>query len=373
MQIVGPHDRKAIQEWIDVHGDDAEKAREMMASLSSLKRGEGWVWSPAWLELFVRTKFRKRQTFDSSATPKVGNRIVAPSVMAAIDIAKLGSDISAAAEKAKADDPRVLRARIAELEREPKKVATIEVPVLPKQSFAFIREHAGQIEKALVKIKAIHEAWGHNLSIIDKRIAELTAVLSQVANTKAADSSAALATRTVHSGPPPGSESKPKASGDGRGGNGAAPRLGAGEIKILTAIAQHSEGVSPEQITVLTGYKRSSRNTYMQRLSQHRLILRRNDIFYATDLGIETLGTEFLPLPTGAELRAYWLRELPEGEKRLLAELIKHYPASIDQDMLSAATNYKRSSRNTYLQRLRARQLIVSENDGMLRASDKLF
>jgi hypothetical protein len=374
MQIVGPHDRKAIQEWIDVHGDDAEKAKEMMASLSSLKRGEAWVWSPAWLELFVRTKFRARQTFDSSATPTVGSRPRAPSKMAEIDIAKLGADISAAAEKAKADDPRILRARIAELERaQPReKSIKVEVPILSKPAYAFIRDHAGQMQKALAKIKAIHEAWGHNLSLIDKRIADLIAVLERAANTKPAESSMALATRIVQPGAPSGSEPKPKASGSG-GGNGAAPRLGAGEIKILTAIAQHSEGVSQEQITVLTGYKRSSRNTYMQRLAQHRLIARRGDVFHATDLGIQTLGPEFLPLPTGAELRAYWLRELPEGEKRLLAELIKHYPAGLDQDMLSAATAYKRSSRNTYLQRLRSRQLIVSEGGGMLRASDKLF
>ena len=39
-----------------------------------------------------------------------------------------------------------------------------------------------------------------------------------------------------------------------------------GEIKILTAVAQHPGGVTREQLSVLTGYKRSSRDTYLLRL-----------------------------------------------------------------------------------------------------------
>lgn len=143
MQIVGPHDRKAIQEWIDVHGDDINAAKEMMTSLSSLKRGEAWIWSPAWLELFIRTKFRARETFDSSATPKIGSRVVVPRKMAEIDLAKLGAEITATVERAKADDPRELRKQIAELQRQIKtthsksaakpEVKTVEVPVLDER------------------------------------------------------------------------------------------------------------------------------------------------------------------------------------------------------------------------------------------------
>lgn len=118
MQIVGPHDRKAIQEWIDVHGDDINAAKEMMSTLSSLKRGEAWIWSPAWLEIFLRTKFRSRETFDSSATPEVGSHVTAPSKMADVDLKKLGAEIAATVERVKADDPKALRARIAVLERD---------------------------------------------------------------------------------------------------------------------------------------------------------------------------------------------------------------------------------------------------------------
>ncbi len=70
MRIVGPHDRKAISEWVEAHGDPI-RAKEMMDSLAHLKIGEGWVWSPGWLEIFKQVKFRDRETYDSSATPSV--------------------------------------------------------------------------------------------------------------------------------------------------------------------------------------------------------------------------------------------------------------------------------------------------------------
>lgn len=195
MQIVGPHDRKAIQEWIDLHGDDAERAKEMMASLSSLKRGQAWVWSPSWLELFTRTTFRKRETFDSSATPEVGQRVVTPRKMAEIDLAKLGAEIASTVERAKADDPRELRKQIAELQRQlkakpvtpaPAAPKAVEVPVLTKENLCDLREITGEWPKALErlrelheKVRLMHEAWARNLKLMESRIASVLEAISR--------------------------------------------------------------------------------------------------------------------------------------------------------------------------------------------------
>jgi hypothetical protein len=115
MRIQGPHDRKAILEWIEAHGDQ-ERAKELLASLASLPKGDAWVWSPP-DDIFKRVHFRERRTFDSSATPKVGGKIVTPQRMAQVDLNALGEAIKATVESAKANDPKALRARIAELER----------------------------------------------------------------------------------------------------------------------------------------------------------------------------------------------------------------------------------------------------------------
>lgn len=165
MQIVGPHDRKAIQEWVDVHGDDVNAAKEMMTSLSSLKRGEAWIWSPAWLELFARTKFRARETFDSSATPKIGHRVITPRKMAEIDLAKLGAEIVATVERVKADDPRELRKKIAELQRQlnakpsapaaKPEVKTVEVPVLDERDRKWLLHSFGELR---IKIAQLYDS-----------------------------------------------------------------------------------------------------------------------------------------------------------------------------------------------------------------------
>lgn len=51
---------------------------------------------------------------------------------------------------------------------------------------------------------------------------------------------------------------------------------------------------------------------------------------------------------------------------------IAAYPQAVARDELSEKTGYKRSSRDTYLQRLGAKQL-VDASRGEVRASDNLF
>jgi len=51
-------------------------------------------------------------------TPKAGERSIAPRVLAPVDIARLGKTIAATVERVKESDPKTLRARIAELERQ---------------------------------------------------------------------------------------------------------------------------------------------------------------------------------------------------------------------------------------------------------------
>lgn len=145
-----------------------------------------------------------------------------------------------------------------------------------------------------------------------------------------------------------------------------------GERRILLAAAQHPGGVSREQLTVLTGYKRSSRDTYLQRLRQAGHVEDRGGTIVATEEGLAALGVDFEPLPTGQALLEHWLRELPEGERRILEIVVAAWPESIERAALDEATGYRRSSRDTYLQRLRARRLVEESGRGAIRASPML-
>jgi DNA helicase HerA-like ATPase len=85
LRMVHPRDIEALKEWIDVHADPAV-SREVIDSLPSLPIGTAWFWSPGWMGTLKRIQVRRRETFDSSATPKPGEAARQPRTMAKIDL-----------------------------------------------------------------------------------------------------------------------------------------------------------------------------------------------------------------------------------------------------------------------------------------------
>jgi hypothetical protein len=69
----------------------------------------------------------------------------------------------------------------------------------------------------------------------------------------------------------------------------------------------------------------------------------------------------------------FWLSRLPIGERKILEQLIGVYPGELSREALDEATGYKRSSRDAYLQRMSAKQLIEEPGRGLVRASENLF
>ena len=176
-----------------------------------------------------------------------------------------------------------------------------------------------------------------------------------------------------HHGPPVRAPS-PVARRQPSGHHLATTALPKGEAAVLSAIAQHGDdGVTREQLTVLTGYKRSTRDAYVQRLGEREAIAFEGDRIIATLAGVDLLGSSFRPLPIGDALREYWLERLPGGERRVLEAVVAAYPASVAADSISAETEFKRSTRDAYLQRLNARKLVTRVGRGEVRASDMLF
>lgn len=73
---VSPQDRKALKEWVEHHSAEGD-FEKFMASLPSLPTGEGWIWSPEFLNIFKRIKIRKRETFHPDRE-KIGATFVVP-------------------------------------------------------------------------------------------------------------------------------------------------------------------------------------------------------------------------------------------------------------------------------------------------------
>jgi hypothetical protein len=411
-QLTGPHERKAVAGWIKDKGID----EDIDAILPKLRVGAPHVWSPVLLGISKVVHVTPKWTFDASQTPKVGQRATVRE-LAPIDLEQLGKEIAASREKAEANDPTKLKAKIIRLEHDLARMAIEK----PRDSQETQRLIAGQVERAMeprMRESATHMAASYNHALERMRegfidtgrsvakeyeslMTRLIQALQSVELPRLTDSdidyaigkSAKLpvaSSMSVTSGlPSPPSGIKDVFIESGRRGGKAYAReiatkaieatrmpdgLGKGEHTILRAIAQHhSTGVDLEQLTVLTGYKKSSRNTYLQRLTQAGLAWRDDDgTLHVTNNGMKKLGSDFQPLPTGRALRDYWMDRLPDGERRLLEPLLNAWPKSLHRDHLDGV-GYQRSSRNTYLQRLGARKLIETGKSGLVKASDLLF
>lgn len=146
--------------------------------------------------------------------------------------------------------------------------------------------------------------------------------------------------------------------------------LRGGRRAVLLAIAQRGKlGASHAWIAVQTGYKPTSRRTYLTALTSAGYIRRgERDEFYATEAGTIVLGP-FEALPTGQALIDHWLAKLPDAEATIFNQVVRHEECSTA--VLESDTGYKTTSVRTYLNRLAARQL-VSTRKGIVRLSDEL-
>jgi uncharacterized protein len=152
LRVTGPQDRAAIEKWVAGHGD-AERQRQVLDSLAGLQNGESWWWAPE-IDLFARAQVRAARTFDSSPTPRRGQRRREPRSFADLDVSAISAKLAETVERQKADDPKALRATIRRLERElsnaqrrePERVVeTVEVPVVADEQLERLEYFAGEL------------------------------------------------------------------------------------------------------------------------------------------------------------------------------------------------------------------------------------
>ena len=148
--------------------------------------------------------------------------------------------------------------------------------------------------------------------------------------------------------------------------------LPVGEAATLRALIQYTAGLERRQLTVITGYKRSTRDAYIARLREKGLVAVAGDRVQVTREGMAAMP-DAEPLPTGTALQDHWLKRLPSGEGTILAKLLEVNGEEYGREDLSEATGFKRSTRDAYLSRLAAKELVIDLGRGFVKASPTLF
>ena len=356
MRVIHPADRAAISDWIKGCGN-AELGSQVLDGLAQMPRGMGWVWSPEIGFGPERIGFPMFKTYDSFRAQSAGDTRGLKG-WAEVDLDEVKTKLAAVMKEAEQNDPKALKHRIAELQRQlsSKTVATVlpaAVHVNSEQMRA-LKEENRQLRADMRGVTQYADKLAAKLDRIKSITLDMTEppVFKAVAAPVKVGGSARFEAM-----PPP----RRQISGNGAGN----PEVTKGDRLVLTALAQAGGSRSVRQLAILAGYPAggSSMRAIMAHCRSMGWVDGTADKTIITGLGVEALGT-YDPLPTGQALLDHWLRELPKGAAEVLRVVAEKYPDGVAADEIARRTNYEAggSSMRAALARLRALELVSPGN-----------
>jgi hypothetical protein len=338
-QLKAPEDIKRIDGWANSNGvSDA-----MVMELPKLAKGTLIVWEETGA---VRTVFRAKTTFDASRTP---DGTISRKKLAPIDLDAVREAMAATIEEAKANDPRELRAHIAELEKRLKAVPTpsakaVEKPVLKEADLK-------RIEAAEKRTEALADRWLASTQELKDVVRELAVkvadaltpprVITQADFLDAHVTHFARTHTPVLKGvPDTGVSYAPKPTAL------TAPPEGISKyaFELLKVVASRGSA-SDSQISTLSGYRRTSSGfgKALAELIAAGLIEGDKNNRGITHTGRVMAGEVEKP-PTGARLLDHWMAKLTTAEARVLCVVYKQEGQPISHNGITIATGYSQTS-----------------------------
>lgn len=396
-QTTAPQDIEAIKRWVVDHADEGRR-EEFLSAISKLKKGVAIVWSPSWLEIYKQVSIRRKETYDSGDSPKVGQQRRAPKILAKVDLERLKKHMAETIEKAKQEDPKLLRVEIqrlkAELAKKPTPAAAlapkavpivvqavqvkdriVKVPVLKPGELRKIRKIVESLEKTRVCLDSSGKSIEAAAAIFSK---DITAYLDAVEGVKQKPEPAP-ARRVVVPVVQRIRPSRHAAVAVPPAESGDKVTLLAGERRMLEVLAQFHPGTrTKSQLGALSGYTPSGGTfgNYFGTLRRNNLI--KEDMSGAiviTEAGLDWFGPNRPEAPTSIEeLLEMWRGKLLAGERKMLDVLVAKYPDKISKEDLGEETGYTASGGTfgNYLGTLRRNALATVEKEDV-KASDTLF
>lgn len=344
-RLNAPQDRKALDAWIQ--SNDSQGHRDtFLASLASLPTGTCWVWSPGRDDMFEQVTIRPRHTFDSSATPELGQVQVIPQAFASVDLDALRERL--ASTDAVGDDPVALKREIAELrrqlqERPAPEPVIVEVPVITAENEIVLRDVVAQLTDHGARVYGIRNDL---LALLERKPAQ--------------HASAPMPPQTPSGAAPPRAEATQRSAQ-------VALHLRKGERSLLQWLVRMGP-LARVQLGTLSQYSHTGGTftTYIGTLRRAGFIVE-NDVLRATAEGVRFLSGDVLPPPTTrADVAALYSTHLRQGERRLLS-IVMQQGTGITREDLGAISDYTHTGGTftTYLGTLRRNELI-EERDGLV-------
>lgn len=367
-------DREVYEKWVVQKGEDAARIN-FLHELSFQKAGHGFIYSPA-ISLLSPVSILPKRTFDASATVKVGGKVGTSAAMSSVNVAELGELMKGAVEEARANDPKILKARIAELE---KKTAGYTVSAKPIETKVTIKRELDQLDRQLTLAKALFEKVGHVAENVEGILGNVTGVLKHTTLPMTPAVQALKVKFTESAGWRP----SPPAQGRYFGGptvwkskketSTLNSPIGAGPLRMLKVLSAGAP-FSKAQLGVLSGYSASGGTfrTYLPLLVREGLIVVNNDEILITPAGLKLTGGLSQTLSI-EQLQQQWFNKLGAGPGRMLKELISVYPQGLSPVELGERSGYVHTGGTfrTYLPQLKRLDLVVEEKStNTLRASE---
>lgn len=365
LQTVGRHERDALRGWIVYQGDVDEK---LVDELPALDVGEAFIWSPGWLKLLTRTRIEARETFDSSATPKMGAKAsVAVQSLNAAQLDRLRDAMAEMVREAEENDPAKLKREIASLKAQLAKRVQA-TPDAIEAELELARDQA--FREAAKNHAAVRERLDAVMSGMVKVGLSLDSLVSAVGDLP--DARLRGVPVTIRGG----------IAFDARPGrtlaNAQAPTtISPSQQKILDAISwMSSMGVERPfdriPIAFLAGYRLGGRfNNLLGEMKTAGLI----DYPHPGSLDLTTAGQALARTPdlTRGIVQAVH-EKLSPSESRVFGEIVDRHPRDVDRREIAAASGYEVGGRfNNILGLLSTLKLITYPKPGRVRAADWLF
>lgn len=389
-RTIGPQDVAAIREWIKYHGE----REDVLAELATLKTGEAFVWAPDFPEKhpigLKRVTILERETFDSSATPRAGERQKEPKALAPVDLERLRSRMTATIERAKAEDPRELRRRIIELERDiaskkaskkenlqPTKEKRVDIPFLKDAQIKRIESALARVEKCREPITAYLQAFDAVKATLGQAANELMRSVNAIKDRY--DGSPA---RTLPQHPIVRTLARPTLPSRSSPAPGAEhSKFSSSQQRILNALAWLESiritSAKKVQVALLADQSPTSggyfNNLGALRSSGH-ICYPVPSTVSLTDSGRAVAVVEHIPT-TSEELHEQIFRRLSRSQGEILRTLIAAYPHDLSKQALAEQAGQSPTSGGYFnnLGRLRSLGLLTYPSPGRVVAQSVLF